>query len=114
MSADQIAEMSPAIREVIEGGDDFCATFEIVGAPASWVQFTHRAVNAAYPRATEPSALLATFGCVILEGWDANKFLTVRMPSADARGVATWIDQYFEKVLKAKTGYALNVKIEKL
>ena len=114
MSADQIAAMSPAISEVFSGGNDLCVTFAIAGQPASWVQFTNGAVNAAYPHAAEPGAILATLHPVILEGWKAGQFLTVRMPSADAHGAATWIDKYFEKVLAAGASYAIDVKVQKL
>lgn len=116
MSADQIAEISPAIREVLAGGPDLCATFEITGDAASWVQYSDGVVNAAYPHAVDPRAMLAAIGDASIEAleWESAKYLTIKMPNVDARAVAKWIDQYFVRVLRAKADYSIDVSIQNL
>jgi hypothetical protein len=116
MSADQVAEISPAIREVLAGGPDLCATFEIAGDAASWVQYSDGVVNAAYPHATDPRAMLAAIGDLSIEEleWEPGKYLSVKMVGVDARGIAKWIDQYFAQVLRAKPDYAVDVSIVNL
>ncbi len=114
MSADQVAEISPAIREVLAGAPDLCATFEISGEADSWIQFSGGVVNAAYPHVVDPSELVAAIGNARVQEWESGKFLTVHIPNLDARNIAKWIDQYFEKVLHAKGNYSVDVRIESL
>ena len=114
MSADSIAEIAPAIQEAIDGGPDLCATFTVAGNPDAWVQFVGGVANAAYPRKDDPSAVLAMLGCASLQDWTPGEFLTVRLETDDALSVAAWIDRYFEQVLGAGSGYALDVSIESM
>ena len=114
MSADSIAEIAPAIREVIDGGPNLCTTFTVAGKPDAWVQFVGGVANAAYPRKEDPSAVLATLGSASLEDWTPGEFLTVRLETDDASSIAAWIDQYFEQILGAGSGYALDVSIESM
>jgi hypothetical protein len=114
MSADQVAEILPAIREALAGEPDTCVTFALVGKPERWLQFVGGVANAAYPLTDEPSAVLARLGHALLESWEPGKYLTVNLAAGDARSIAKWIDQYFEQVLDAPTDYSLDVKIEVL
>jgi len=114
MSADQIAEIAPAIREAIDGGPDICSTFTVVGKPDAWVQFVGGVANAAYPRTDDPSMILASLGSAALESWAPGEFLTVKLDTGDVPSIAAWIDRYFEQVLNAGSGYALDVSIESM
>lgn len=114
MSADQVSEISPAIREAQIGGSDTCATFSIGGMPGCWVQFVDGVVNAAYPLIDEPSVLIVRMGGALLEGWEAGQCLTVKLTHGGDRSIAKWIDQYFEHVLGAPAEYGLDVSIEQL
>ena len=114
MGADQIAEISPAIREALAGGPDTCVTFSLAGKPDSWVQFVDLVANAAYPLVEEPSGLITRLGFGMLESWEPGKYLTVSLAAGDARAIAKWIDQYFEQVLNAPAEYSLDVRIEEL
>jgi len=114
MGADQIAEISPALREALAGDPGTCVTFSLVGKPDSWVQFVDFVANAAYPQLDEPSPLISRLGFGLLESWEAGQYLTVNLAAGDARAVAKWIDEYFERVLNAPQGYSVDIKIEEL
>ena len=114
MSADQIAEIAPAIREVLEAGGGLCATFEVAGDPSSWVQFTDGTLNAAYPSDANPSSLLSILGTAAVEAWEPRTFLTVSLSEREPREIARWIDRYFEVALAAPAKYAVNVRLENL
>ena len=114
MSADQVAEIALAIREALAGGPDLCATFALAGQPQAWLQFVDGVVNAAYPAAAKPGAVLAELGSATLQNWEPGKYLTVELALGDARTIAKWIDRYFEKVLGAEPEYALDVSLESL
>jgi hypothetical protein len=112
MSADQISEIAPGVREALEA-PDFCATFEIAGHADKWVQFHDGTLNAAYPRAEHPSAVLAALGGA-LEEWVPGISLTVALPADDGRTIAKWIDLYFETVLDASEDYGVDVRLERV
>jgi len=61
MNADQIAEIRPALREVVEGAPDTCATLEVEGDPEKWMQVVDRTVNAAYPHCDHPEGRVREF-----------------------------------------------------
>ena len=114
MGVAHIAKIIPKIREVLHDSVNRCATLEVTGDPARWVQFTDGAVNAAYPHGTQPSATLSRLGNAQLEEWEANKFLTAKLSLTDPVEIAYWIDQYFETVLVGGSAFALTVKVRQL
>ena len=114
MSADQIAEIAPAIHVVLTGEKNTCATFSVAATPDCWVQFTDGTVNASYPLADEPSSLISQMGNASLESWEPGQYLTVKLALVDVRPISKWIDQYFEQVLAAPKDYSLDVSIELL
>ncbi|HZF10263.1 MAG TPA: hypothetical protein VFE33_15850 [Thermoanaerobaculia bacterium] len=120
MGADQIAEIAPGLREALAGGPDTCVTFEVTGDPEKWVQFLDGTVNAAYPRETPPvleHLLPATSPDLEprLLGWEARKYATLKIPGADTRFLASWIDRYFVCILDCEAGgYDVDVTIEML
>ena len=89
-------------------------TLSIGGAAGCWVQFVDGVINAAYPSNYEPSAQIALLGNATLEGWESGRYLTVKLTAGDARSIAKWIDQYFQKMLGAPEDYGLDVLIEQL
>jgi hypothetical protein len=114
MGVAHIAKIIPKIREVMLQPAERCATLEVAGDPARWIQFTDGAVNAAYPHAADPAAMLARLGNAKLEEWQPNKFMTVRLSVTDPVEIAWWIDQYCETVLVGGEAYALNIKVRLL
>ena len=114
MGVAHIAKIIPKIREVLHDPAQRCATFEVAGDPARWIQFTDGAVNAAYPHAGEPAAMLARLGNAALEEWEANKYMTVRLSLTDPVEIAYWLDQYLETVLVGGSAYALTIKVRAL
>jgi hypothetical protein len=114
MSADQIAEIAPGVREAIAGGDDLCVTFTISGDEDRWVQFVGGVVNAAWPHAHDPEPLIAQLGHAAVESYQAEQYVTARLRVADVYAVARWIDAYFEHALGAGTDYSLDLEIERL
>lgn len=66
MSADQLAEIRPALREVVEGAPDTCATFEVAGDSERWMQVIDRTVNAAYPHSDSPEERVSRLGLPLI------------------------------------------------
>lgn len=114
MGVAQIAKIIPKIREVMQDPAQRCATLEVAGDAARWVQFTDGAVNAAYPHAAQPAAVLARLGNARLEEWEANKFVTAKLSLTDPVEIAYWLDQYLETVLVGGAAYALTIKVRAL
>ena len=118
MNADQIAEIRPALREVIDGAPDTCLTFEVEGNQTRWLQVVDHTINAAYPHAEEPEPRLGALPKVSglrLTGWEAHKFVTLELPDWDVGSLATWIDAYFVAVLACEAGdYHIDVTYETL
>jgi hypothetical protein len=112
MSADQISEIAPAVREALEA-PEFCATFEVAGQADQWVQFHNDTLNAAYPRVEHPAAVLAALGGALRE-WAPGVSLTVVLLAKGERTVAKWIDRYFETVLGAPEDYGVDVRLERV
>src|SRR5438045_9791883 len=102
MSANQIAQISPMVREVFEAASDgTCATFEIVGNPDVWAQVMKGTINAAYPLEIAPeSHLLEVLACLpgsTVTAWEARKFVTVTFESTTPGDVAKAVDRFFEQ-----------------
>jgi hypothetical protein len=121
MGADQIAELRPPIVEVFAGaaeGESWCATFTVAGHPDRWVQVTRDSINAAYPRATDPSVVIAALplpaaAALRVISWQAAKFVTFGFsPDASERDVAKVVDVLFESLLGcAGVDYAVDVEL---
>jgi len=63
LGADQIAEIAPAVREVLDAaaqGRELLATFQLGGNATRWVQFTGGALDFAYPSAEDPTSVRAS------------------------------------------------------
>jgi len=118
MSADQIAEIRPAIREAIEGAPETCATLEVAGSPGKWMQVVGRTINAAYPHEDHPHQRVSTLPSVAglkLTGWEARKFASFELPELDVAVLAPWIDAYFVGVLACPAGdYHFDISLQKL
>ena len=114
MSADQVAEIAPGIRESIAGGDALCATFTITGDSSRWVQFVGGVINAAYPYPTDPAAFITQLGAGVVESYEAGQYVTVRMTTVDVDAIARWIDAYFEQALGALSNYSVHCRLERL
>lgn len=114
MSANQIAEISPGLREAIAGGDNLCATFVIAGDENRWIQFVGGTVNAAYPHTQDPAPLIMALGDAVIESFEPGQYVTVRLQVVDVYSIARWIDRYFEQVLAADNDYSVDVTLESL
>jgi hypothetical protein len=121
VGSDRLAEIVPAIREVIEGvaeGRSLCATLEVNGNPDSWVQVTPGAINIAYPLHEDPSSLpkrlrLGPPGALNLVEWEAGAFATFNIDAPlSIREIARIVDEMFESVLGCKgQNYSVHVEI---
>ena len=119
MNADQLAEIRPALREVVEGAPDTCATLEVDGDSKRWMQVVDRTVNAAYPHSDSPEERVRRLGLPSLSAklvsWEAGKFATFEFPRLELKAVAEWIDAYFVRVIGCTDGeYHLDVALEKI
>ncbi len=119
MNADQLAEIRPALREVVEGAPDTCATLEVDGDSKKWMQVVDRTVNASYPHSDSPEERLRRLGLpslsATLVNWKAGKFATFEFPQLEVEAVAQWIDAYFVHVMGCTHGeYHLDVTFEKI
>jgi hypothetical protein len=119
MNADQLAEIRPALREVVDGAPDTCATLEVEGNSEGWMQVIDRTVNAAYPHSDCPEERVRRLGPPLLSAkllsWEAGKFASFEFPRLDVNVVAEWIDAYFVRVIGCTEGeYHLDVAFEKI
>ncbi|WP_035648058.1 hypothetical protein [Bradyrhizobium sp. ORS 285] len=115
MGSDQIAEIAPAVREILGGGSGWIATFEVTGDPTKWVQFEIGCINAAYLSADAPSQKLGGLPAFALLMWEPNKYLTGSLDLSDPRSIARWIDDYyFSAVLECADDYSIDVGIARL
>ncbi|GEP46215.1 hypothetical protein [Brevifollis gellanilyticus] len=96
MNADQLAEIRPVLREVIEGAPDTCATLEADDDPQKWLQVVDQTVNAAYPHSDNPEERLGRLGLPLLStklvSWEACKFATFDFAEFEVKAIADWID----------------------
>lgn len=122
MSADQLAEIRPCVREVlaVSAGDAraaLCATLEISGRPQAWVQITRTTLNFAWLDARSPLDLLPDILESLpnwqLESWEAHKYATVTFASGDIRAIAISIDALFERLF-AGGDYAVDASMQRL
>ena len=101
MSADQIAEMSPLIREIMTApaDRDYCVTFELVGNSDAWAQVTREEINLAYPYADDPECKLAGLldkePCTGIQAFEPGKYLTLSYKTSDPRSVARLVAASF-------------------
>lgn len=119
MSADQLAEIRPALREVVEGAPDTCATLEVEGDSLKWMQVVDRTINAAYPHSDHPAERVNRLQLppltVKLVRWEAGKFATFEFAHLEVKAVAEWIDAYFARVIGCADGeYHLDVALEQI
>ncbi len=119
MNADQLAEIRPALREVVEGAPDTCATLEVEGDSERWIQVVGRTVNAAYPHSDSPEERASRLGLPTLSAklvnWEAGKFATFEFAQFEVKAIADWIDAYFVRVIGCADGeYHLDVTFEKI
>jgi len=118
MNADPLAEIRPALREVIEGAPDTCATLEVEGDSERWMQVVDRTVNAAYPHSDSPEERVRRLGLPPLSaklvGWEAGKFATFEFAQLEVKAVAEWIDAYFVRVIGCADEYHLDIACEKI
>ena len=89
---------------------DLCATFQVKGVPAKWVQFGDGEINAAYPLQKNPEPLVAALGGRV-EAWEAGKYLTVTLATHDAETIARWIDTYLRWVLQSQPEDAMALRL---
>ncbi len=118
MNADQIAEIRPALREVIEGAPDCCVTIEVEADPEKWLQVVDHTINAAYPHADDPGSRLKRLpgiSGIRVTGWEARKFVTLDLPEWEIGSLAEWIDAYLVSVLSCEVGdYHVDITYELL
>jgi len=113
MGSDQIAGMTPGVREALARGASWCVTFEISDASHKWVQFTGDTINATYPYEEQPESRLGELGSFHLVDWAKNSYVTGTLKLDNAEAIATWIDKYFIEVLDCQKEYSVGLTLEK-
>lgn len=124
MSADQIAEIAPLIREVFAHArehqaqdGDLCATFEVVGVTDAWAQVTPAELNVAYPSDRFPDEelgeILRGLPAAQLVSWEPNTFATWSFVSEEPREVAKVVDQVLAKLFDLGD-YSVDGQLERL
>jgi len=106
MSADQIAEIAPVIREVFGAPDEhaLCATIEVVGVADAWAQVTADTVNIAYPSSEDPanrlSALVGAHPCSGISEWEPMKFATFSFTRDRPQVIARFVDGLLRELFR--------------
>jgi hypothetical protein len=124
MSADQVAEITPLIREVFEHArenpaaeETLCATFEVVESSDAWAQVTPTELNIAYPARNSPDVelreVMQKLPAGQLQSWEPEKFATWSFASFSATDVAKVVDLALTKLFNLGD-YSLDGKIERL
>lgn len=124
MSADQVAEIAPLVREVFDHASEnlttdgvLCATFEVVGITAAWAQVTPNELNIAYPMDQSPESelheIMQGLPASKLLSWEANKFATWSFGSTKAGEVAKVLDLLLTKLFSLGD-YSLDGQLERL
>ncbi len=119
MSADQIAEIAPLIREVLGAPSKvtLCATFEVTGNSDAWAQVTATAINIAYPSEQEPqerlAALLSSSTCTGISDWEPMKFVTLTYGPDRPQAIARLIDGLLSELFQLND-YSVDASIEEL
>ena len=105
MGADQTAAIRPALCELFEAiangepdAKSLCITFTVPEHADVWVQTMHGTVNAAYPRAEDPtdflrSAILPLVPDLVLAGWEPQQYVTWSHGQCSVHALAEFIDQ---------------------
>jgi hypothetical protein len=121
MNSDQLAEIRPALREALGGGEDYCVTFEVSGDESTWIQFVANTLNCAHRRAEAPplealpSSLVSALGGIKIANWEARKFVTYEIGAPEVEPLARLIDSIFTDQLGCTPGaYHLDVRHEQL
>lgn len=119
MSADQIAEIAPMVREVFvaaaAGTQTLCATFQISGAAGAWAQVTAGELNVAYPRWTHPGdelrEILAALPFARLIAWEPGRYATWSFSNPEPRNIAAIVDRMFQKLF-SPGDYSVDCQLE--
>lgn len=119
MSADQIAEIAPLVREVLGApeGQAFCGTIEVDGLDDAWAQITADTINIAYPSAEEPARRLASLvgahPCAGVAEWESMKFTTLSYTADRPQVIAKFIDGLLRELFGLED-YSVNTSIFEL
>jgi hypothetical protein len=119
MSADQIAEIAPMIREVLDAPAEanLCATFEVVGNDDAWAQVTPRSINVAYPSNEAPevrlAAHLASLPCVGISDWEPMRFATFTYMPDRPQVIARFVDCLLADLFRLGD-YSVNANLQEL
>jgi len=118
MPEDEIAVYRPALREILEGGEGWCATFSDEDDESAWVQVLDGQLNFAYPYKVEPQKLLGKVGVADLESlevvsWEPGKYATFRLTQCEEGSLSLIVDQVFTKVLDRVSGFRIAVELFK-
>lgn len=124
MSADQVSEIAPLIREVFNhvseksaNSEALCATFEVVGESDAWAQVTSTELNVSYPRSHSPEGelreIIQKLPSAQLLSWEPMKFATWSFVSVTPTEIAKVVDQVLAKLFNLDD-YSLNGQIVRL
>ena len=124
MSADQVAEIAPFIRELLDHAREkpasereLCATYEVVGVSGAWAQVTPTELNVAYPSARPPEEelreILQRLPAAQLLSWEPGKFATWSFASTNPMEIARVVDHVLAKLFNLGD-YSIDAQLERL
>lgn len=124
MSADQVAEIAPLVREVLAAASsgaaadtELCATFQVVDNSSAWAQVTAGHLNVAYPFEDAPmkrlDGVFSQLSDVVLVAWQPGNFATIAFGPASALSIAKVVDATLSRLF-AVEDYSINGMLERL
>ncbi|MFZ6709636.1 DUF6891 domain-containing protein [Undibacterium sp. TC9W] len=124
MSADQIAEIIPLVREVFNHAQAtsknsavLCASFEVAGASDVWAQVTPTELNVAYPLSHSPEQdlhdIIQLLPKANLLSWEPMKYATWSFVSVAPAELANVVDLILTRLFTLGD-YSLNGEIFRL
>jgi hypothetical protein len=123
MSADQVAEIAPLVREVLNAankeatGSEWCATFEVVGNSAAWAQVTASVINVSYPHRDEPykrlEGILSRLPDAHIVSWEPGQYATFSYGPATAMVIAQVVDEALTLLFQLPD-YSVDSRVERL
>ena len=113
MNAAMLDRIDRAITALPRSRDGNCLAMTLIGNEAKWVQYVvGGTINAAYPFAAPPAAMLPAFALAVpLRGWQAGAYAAFDLGPARVAAAVSFIDRYFEYVLGCGPDYQLGFEV---
>lgn len=126
MGADQLAEIRPAVQELLAAiagraphANELCVTFSVPDREDAWVQLTHDNVNLAFPHSEQPLRFLRrhfvpSLPSESLLAFESGQYATLEHHSSSADELSVFIDRLFTAVHELPPDFHLDVEFTQL